>query len=214
MAYEFNTNEHLTTASSPVSGTPYTMACWFRSDTVGGVTTLFGGTLLNLDQSTGTSCQFLVLYDSQVAINAINASGSVVGYFAATANFSTNQWGHAAGVFESSTSRSVFFNGGNKATQTASSSLNAFNRIAIGARREPSANVWHDGLIAEVGIWDVALTDDEIASLARGMTCDKVRPQSLVFYAPLVRNLIDTKGGLTITNNNSATVADHPRIYG
>jgi hypothetical protein len=46
------------------------------------------------------------------------------------------------------------------------------------------------------------------------MTCDKIRPQSLVFYAPLVRNLVDTKGGLTITNNNSATVADHPRIYG
>jgi hypothetical protein len=53
----------------------------------------------------------------------------------------------------------------------------------------------------------------EIASLAAGMTCDKVRPQSLVFYAPLVRNLQDVKGGLTITNNNSATVAAHPRVY-
>jgi hypothetical protein len=45
------------------------------------------------------------------------------------------------------------------------------------------------------------------------MTCDKVRPQSLVFYAPLVRDLIDYKGGLTITNNNTATVANHPRVY-
>ncbi len=70
-----------------------------------------------------------------------------------------------------------------------------------------------NGLIAEVGLWNVALTAEEIASLAKGMTCDKVRPQSLVFYAPLVRNLVDAKGGLTITNNNSATVANHPRIY-
>lgn len=69
------------------------------------------------------------------------------------------------------------------------------------------------GEMAEVGIWNDALTAAEIASLAKGMTCDKVRPQSLVFYAPLVRDLIDQKGGLTITNNNGATVANHPRIY-
>ena len=70
-----------------------------------------------------------------------------------------------------------------------------------------------NGSLAEVGIWNAALTADEIASLAKGMTCDKIRPQSLVFYAPLVRDLIDQKGGLTITNNNAATVAAHPRIY-
>lgn len=66
---------------------------------------------------------------------------------------------------------------------------------------------------AEVGIWNVALTAAEVASLAKGMTCDKIRPQNLVFYAPLVRDLQDTKGGLTITNNNTATVANHPRVY-
>ena len=70
-----------------------------------------------------------------------------------------------------------------------------------------------NGLIAEVGIWNVALTVAEIASLAKGITCEKVRPQSLVFYAPLVRDLSDQKGGRAITNNNGATVANHPRIY-
>lgn len=70
-----------------------------------------------------------------------------------------------------------------------------------------------NGGIAEVGIWSAALTGNEIDSLVKGMTCDKIRPQSLVFYAPLVRDLIDQKGGLTITNNNGATVANHPRIY-
>jgi hypothetical protein len=69
------------------------------------------------------------------------------------------------------------------------------------------------GQIAEVGIWNAALTAAEVASLAKGMTCDKVRPQNLVFYAPLVRDLNDQKGGLTITNNNGATVAAHTRVY-
>ena len=70
-----------------------------------------------------------------------------------------------------------------------------------------------NALYADAGIWNAALTAAEIASLAKGMTCDKVRPQSLVFYAPLVRDLVDVKGGLTITNNNTATVANHPRVY-
>ena len=83
----------------------------------------------------------------------------------------------------------------------------------VGARTNTSVGLYFEGLIAECGIWNVALTADEIASLADGMTCDKVRPQSLVFYAPLVRDLVDVRGGLTITNNNTATVADHPRVY-
>jgi len=45
------------------------------------------------------------------------------------------------------------------------------------------------------------------------MTCDKIRPQSLLFYGPLVRDLNDQKGGRIITNNNGATVANHPRVY-
>jgi hypothetical protein len=70
-----------------------------------------------------------------------------------------------------------------------------------------------NGRYCEIGVWHEALTAAEIASLAKGMTCDKVRPQSLVFYAPLVRNLNDQKGGRVITNNNGATVANHPRVY-
>jgi hypothetical protein len=88
------------------------------------------------------------------------------------------------------------------------------NTLTIAGRfNNSSIGLFAIGLIAEVGIWNAALTAAEIASLAKGMTCDKVRPQNLVFYAPLVRDLIDQKGGLTITNNNAATVANHPRVY-
>jgi hypothetical protein len=85
--------------------------------------------------------------------------------------------------------------------------------LFVGTRPAPTLGGFFTGDIAEVGIWNVALTAAEIAPLAKGMTCDKIRPQNLVFYAPLVRDLIDQKGGLTITNNNGATVATHPRVY-
>jgi len=66
---------------------------------------------------------------------------------------------------------------------------------------------------SEIGFWNVALTASEIASLAAGFTPDQIRPQSLQFYTPLVNNLIDVRGGLAITNNNGASVANHPRVY-
>jgi hypothetical protein len=68
------------------------------------------------------------------------------------------------------------------------------------------------GAIADVAYWNVAISAAEVASLTRGFTPDQIRPQSLQFYAPLVRDLSDVRGGRTITNVNTATVASHPRI--
>jgi hypothetical protein len=122
-------------------------------------------------------------------------------------------WHHAAAVFTSNVSRTAYINGGNSGTNTSSLTLNTPTSVVIGARYNTTLGFYFGGDIAEVGVWNVALTAEEIASLADGMTCDKVRPQSLVFYAPLVRDLQDVRGGLTITNNNTATVANHPRVY-
>ena len=144
--------------------------------------------------------------------NALNVGVSA----ASSINVSTATWSHGAAVFTSNTERSVFLNGGNNATNTTNNAPTNANitRIGIGAQFFNNTTASRtDGKLAEVGIWNAALTADEVASLADGMTCDKVRPQSLVFYAPLVRNLQDVKGGLTITNNNAATVAAHPRVY-
>jgi hypothetical protein len=123
-------------------------------------------------------------------------------------------WQHTVGVFESPSLRRLCVNGGTFATSTVNVGVqNAPNEIRIGADWNTTLGNFFGGDIAEVGVWNVALTQQECTALARGMTCDKIRPQNLVFYAPLVRDLIDQKGGLTITNNNGATVANHPRIY-
>jgi hypothetical protein len=125
-------------------------------------------------------------------------------------------WAHVAAVVTPSSRQEIFVNAASGAVKTSSVLASIHSGTAplqIGQQFSNDVDNSFDGLIAEVGIWNVALTAAEIASLAKGMTCDKVRPQSLVFYAPLVRDLIDAKGGLTITNNNTATVANHPRVY-
>ena len=216
MAYNFNgTNQYLSTASAPVTSWPLTMACWFN---VANVTTQY---VLMYVGKLNAEERFVLqagghLSGDPVATNYIQTDGNS---FRAdtTSGFSANTWSHACAVHTSASSRTAYLNAGSGGTNTGSAILSntGINAVLIGAQSNPAnpAFTYTSGLIAEVGIWNVALTADEIASLAKGMTCDKVRPQSLVFYAPLVRDLQDVRGGLTITNNNTATVANHPRVY-
>jgi hypothetical protein len=211
MAYEFNgTDQRLNTTSTPVAAAPLTLACWFRADDVTTTRCLF-----ELATSAGSN-GFRLLAAGAIAGDPIFADYLIGAGINAqtTAGYTANTFHHAAATFPNNTTVTVYLDGGNSATSTGVALTPAPTRINIGARfAASSAGLFMDGRIAEVGIWNAALTAAEIASLAKGMTCDKVRPQSLVFYAPLVRDLQDVRGGLTITNNNAATVAAHPRVY-
>ena len=214
MAYDFTAaSSQFLSVAAPATVAPLTMACWFRSATV---TTAYG--LICLNSTTATDRHALLLRGdlSGDPVSFFSAAGASNASANSTTSFSANTWSHACGVLSSSASRSVYLNAGGVATETTNLATTGLTQTSIGAQRFstfPSGASFMGGQIAEVGIWNAALTAAEIASLAKGMTCDKIRPQNLVFYAPLVRNLIDPKGGLTITNNNAATVANHPRVY-
>jgi hypothetical protein len=76
-----------------------------------------------------------------------------------------------------------------------------------------SLDAFWAGQLAEAAVWSVQLSDAEIASLAAGVPALLVRPQSLTFYAPLVRSLNELRTVRTITATG-ATVSDHPRVLG
>jgi hypothetical protein len=216
MAYDFNgSTQRLTISAATATAAPLTMACWFNADN----TSAFG-MLMNIASTQPFNSRYRLEVRGDVAGDPlrllIDDNAGVIATADTTSGYSASTWTHACAVFASNSSRSVLINGGSKGTNTTTASPNAahFDRLTIGAQHfSTTINAWFDGRIAEAGVWNAALTDAEIASLADGMTCDKVRPQSLVFYAPLVRDLIDYKGGLTITNTNTATVANHPRVY-
>jgi hypothetical protein len=207
MAYEFTaaSSQHLNTSSAVATATPLTFACFFNSKTTQ------NGNLIVLSNNSANS-NFALYKSTDSRIYAYANNGATFGQSFAT-GVTNNSWSHAAGVFTSSTSRLAYLNGAAGGTNTTNVTPAGINETLIGAGRSPSLGGYCNGFIAEVGIWNAALTAAEIASLAKGMTCDKVRPESLVFYAPLVRDLQDLSGGLTITNNNAATVATHPRVY-
>ena len=208
MAYNFNgTNQYLRTASCPVSAIPITIACNTRGNATGAlypyVVVSDGANLARLNVAAGV--------DGNFGNNHIDSSGTVQGGNG-VGLYSANTWFHLCGVFTSVSSRSLYVNGSliNTNTNTVGSS-NSYTRITIGANH--AETFFAAAQIAEVGIWNVTLTQPEIASLAKGVTCNKIRPQNLVFYAPLIRDLQDTKGGRIITPVNNPIVAAHPRVY-
>lgn len=71
------------------------------------------------------------------------------------------------------------------------------------------------GEVAEFAVWNVALSADEARSLARGFRPPLVRPQSLVFYAPLRRGLQDIRDSRTLVKQAGTEVfSDHPPVFG
>jgi len=214
MAYNFTAaSSRYLSAVAPLNGLnyPWTACLWFNAsaDNVNQLCLSIhpdSGQYFGVGIGGGvTGKPFRCFYSSNILATSANS----------TSAFSANSWQHGAAIFESNASRTIYLDGANSATNTtAANAAGASTEIFIGARRQNGVIAgYFGGLIAEVGIWNAALTAAEVASLAKGMTPDKIRPQSLVFYAPLVRDLIDQKGGLTITNNNGATVANHTRVY-
>lgn len=211
MAFALNGTNRFLTATTPITAVPITVSCWFYANN-----NTANMALVVLEDSGGTH-----RFDLQALgvttgdpIQCGAAAGGSSSFARTSTGFSANTWNHACGVQSAINSRTAYLNAGGQVNNTGIQIPVGISVLKIGALNLSGTNAsFFNGSVAEVGIWNAALTAAEIASLAKGMTCDKVRPQSLVFYAPLVRDLIDQKGGLTITNNNGATVATHPRVY-
>ena len=218
MAYNFTAAslQHLSvpdTASLDITG-QLTLACWAKSsgsyaDNRGLVSKYIGAT-------TQRSYALYITVSGFVGF-ALSTNGAFQAANVITGSTAIGtDWAHVAGVVTPSSRQEILLNAASYAVKTSSVLASIYSGSApllIGQQFSNVPETTFDGLIAEVGIWNAALTAAEVASLAKGMTCDKIRPQNLVFYAPLVRDLNDQKGGLTITNNNAATVAAHPRVY-
>lgn len=216
MAYSFSnaSSQYLSTLSAPVTVMPITMACWFRVASATSQAILLN--LGNTAAANGSNGGYRLVIPASTAV--LRASQLVTGQTTQSADTAantvvSNTWMHGAGVYATNSSRTVYLSNATAVTSTGTQSTSTTTNFAIGAGLIFGPTPYMTGQIAEVGVWAAALTSNEIASLARGVSPAMVRPQSLVFYAPLIRNLVDVRGAVTLTNTNGATVSDHPRVY-
>lgn len=210
MAYSFaSASTQYLSGSSPVGGTlPITIACWARPTAVA----VTQG-LIEL-KNVGRTQFFLMYFGNDAAPNEplfVYQSGATTGSQGSKTRYAANTWNHCASLYSSTTSRTSLLDGASGTTNTTNTGASSVADMIIASNGSISALL--NGRMAEVAIWSANLNAAEIVSLAKGFKPTRIRPQSLVFYAPLVRNLQDVRAGLALTNNNTATVADHPRVY-
>jgi hypothetical protein len=191
--------------------TNFSMAAWIRRATTSSI------------QSVGffqTSANWLgIFHFSDNNCYIVNANGgssnngsvsaNITGWNQFTFTFDGSQATNATKLrlYINGAAQTLSFFGNQPATTSNSADLETFR---IG--RRVASNFWSTGDFAEIGMWQATLSAQEAASLSKGFTCDKVRPQSLVYYSPLVRDIQDLARGMTLTDAGS-TVQPHTRVY-
>lgn len=130
----------------------------------------------------------------------------------------TNTWHHLALVRGSTNSLVGYINGTpvitNTTTWNIGSELSAITNLCVGpALLSRQIN----GFAAEAACWTAALTQGEITALYSGANPMKVRPQSLLFYSPIVGSVLPEpdliRGYLFTTNAGLPLATDHPKTY-
>jgi len=213
MARDFNgTDGRLSIDQVPMTAAPLTVSAWVNADidTARLVVFYLG------DKDLSNELWWLALEGNDTGDPVVwRCRGASSPREAITSTgFSTGTWHHICGIEASATDRRCFIDGGSKGTNTTSDSPTGVDRTTIGRNGGTGTKHYFDGRIAHLAIWDVALTDAEVASLAAGVSPLRLRRDNLVCYLPVggqspERDII---GGLNMTLTGTAPVAEEPPI--
>lgn len=215
LAFASASSQYLNVASGVVSDRPLTMMAWVNSTSYAASQSFC---IVGVDGSFDQ--RFLIYFTTGTGKMSAGEQDGASNFFSvpSAASPTANIWHHVVGVFAAANSRSVFLDGV-KATSTTSAGTHpaAKNRTAIGASGFSGAlAAYMNGRLAEVAIWNVALSDAEVAWLATGASPLTLihRLANLKLYQPLIRSVNDFVVGPAMTAVNGPTAAEHCRaIY-
>ena len=170
--------EYLDTSSSPVTGPPFTMCGWVRA-----LSTPASMNAIQLrDSAAGANNhRFTIAFRSTGALRVV-ARDTSASTADTTNTMGTSEWHHAAATFTSSTNRRIILDGDfpNSGVSTTSRTPDPSNQIQVGVRG--TVEGW-DGQLAEFGLWNIVLSEEEIIKLSRWRwSPTRIRPQHLVWY--------------------------------
>lgn len=206
-------SEGMHNTSAILSGPPITIACFFITTNDAAVLTL---ACLSNSTIAGNWILLTLRGDGGDKIEMNVNDGTTNAFPRTTTTFTTGTLHHACGIHAAANDTRVFIDGGSKNTSTTSTTPTVDDTRIGTLNNGGTIENFFDGDIAEVGIWNVALTDPEVLVLSTGMSPLLVRPSSLVGYWPLIGRYspeIDRVGRFDMTLDNTPAFADHPRMF-
>lgn len=215
----FAASNNLRYAGAIVSTTPFTVSGWATIPTLGaaGIKTLF---FLGNSGATGAADSHeirLLATTDTVDCQTNTAGGASASATSSTGVPSAGVPFHWAGVFAAANDRRAFINGGSKGTNSTNQAPTTLNRTSLGLRDNVSNANPITGGISHVGVWNIALSDADIAALGAGAHPTKVRPDALVACWPIIGvspeiNLLSNTTTMSIVGSLTQTNDLAPRL--
>lgn len=193
---------------------PVTISAWIRPDvrvngggifTTNKTTTQHRGFWFNLSGTAGE-------LEASFGSNGGTASSARRSKVSATAACGAGVWSHVACCIRGAGDMDIY-KGGTDAGGSYSGTGGAMGYdTAVAGRIGMVGNIFFDGRIAEVALWNVSLSATEVGALAKGATPSTVQPLSLIGYWP-IWGIADPEPDLSIKRNNptvtGAVLANH-----
>lgn len=202
-----------------ITGWPFTMFCVARTDDTTNFQSVFA---IQDKDATNYWSSLNFRGDSSDAIGCWSHfyGGSSQDATLSTGAYAADTWYAIGGTFyATSTDLYVDYLTGKSLDETVNSTFSskgastAHDRVSLGRTMDSSPAQDFNGQVAVAAIWDVALTPAEHASLAARVSPFKVRPQSLKFNGPLVRDSRELMRGVVPTESGTIVAAPHPAVY-
>ena len=171
-------------AAIDITGTALTVVCWLRPDTIGAE-----DEIISKRDSGSTDFQYSLHIASGGAIGfRIGDGGGTFDTAAGGTAVTTGVWHHLAGVKNGTGVNALkgYCDGVEQASVTSNVAIGDSAQALVFGRISNSDTNITDGLLAEIAIWNVALSPGELAALAKGVSPLLIRPQSLKGYWPLL----------------------------
>lgn len=198
------TTSTLELGSALVTAAPLSMACRVNPATVA-----TQQSFVCISQKASASGDFF-----QLLVNATGGpiyralAAGVAG--AATGTNNTMQalrWNSLFGIERSSASRMLISNGQQFVTNTTSITPSGLNTTNVSARYVASVIAqWVNGLMADVAVWNADLSVSEAMAYAAGTPPDQIRPQNLILFLPLDRDIFDRSFRQNVFTNTACVI--------
>jgi hypothetical protein len=206
MAVSLNgTSQYLQSTGTTITGHPLSWSGWFYFNSLSRFDTLL------VIRSSSTFVGFDLRKQTSNKVDANIYNGSDI-FARSTSDMTAGTWIHIGAVYASTTSRKIYINGTLEATSTTSAGVDGgANRIVLGAFVGGGGPL--SGRIAQVGMWNSALSDANMVSLAGGALPSAIAAANLQNYYKLVSDGTDTQGNNNLTVVGSPTFVSDPEIF-